>query len=301
MNSWSFKALLASCWFSVTMAQSFSIPPGLTGVSCDGTIRPDYQECYDHVLDQMSAGPIIIGPNMFEGSSYQSGNCKIRAIRCGGPTDRTFDLGSMAGSLFTILRNECGAFPAGGVNRQGDACLVVETPSNPFPGRKRDLESHASPLPRADKPVPSRETKLARREATAAARSLDLEARQCQGGTCYNYQEVTFITGVRGLEVRVCDNILPNGATCTRSWATTTTETFTVGFEVSAGLKDIVAASGSFSASTASSSTETLATAIEVQCDSGSGYIVWYPLLAVSRGIAAWVRILAGRMSRGED
>ncbi len=63
----------------------------------------------------------------------------------------------------------------------------------------------------------------------------------------------------------------------------TTTESFSFGVDVGAGIKEVVDVSASFTAESGRSSTETVTTAITIDCERG-GYVVWYPLLEVSQG-----------------
>lgn len=101
---------------------------------------------------------------------------------------------------------------------------------------------------------------------------------------CYEYTEQVFVDNVRGLQQRVCDNILPDKARCDQEKTVTVTESYTVGFEVGSEIADVISASGSFSSERAEARTETLRTAITIDCDGRSGYVVWYPLMEISRG-----------------
>ncbi|RYP05236.1 hypothetical protein DL764_003943 [Monosporascus ibericus] len=267
MPSW--KALLVSAAFAgEAFAQEFPVPDLSGDVVCDGTIRPDYNECREELLPQTFDG-VTVGPGFMEGPSFKGDDCQIRILKCGQGTAGEFPVDNVA-SYFGIAENECGEFSAGAVYRWGDACIYVDTPDNSFgPNSKRS--------------EPEREKKQARRDLVNEAR--EPEDRQCNPppGPCYTYTEQTFITGVRGFAERVCDNILPDGAKCDQTKSVTVTETFSFDGEVTAGLKDVVSVGASFSSSVAEAVTETITTSIQVDCPNG-GYIVYYPLMEVSRG-----------------
>ena len=88
---------------------------------------------------------------------------------------------------------------------------------------------------------------------------------------------------MRGLEQKVCDDILPKGSTCTSTKSVTITDTWTGSVDITAGIKDVVDVAVGFSTSYSEAVTTTLATGITVDCEN-SGYVVWYPLEEVSSG-----------------
>ncbi|KAG9250821.1 uncharacterized protein F5Z01DRAFT_665038 [Emericellopsis atlantica] len=93
------------------------------------------------------------------------------------------------------------------------------------------------------------------------------------------------IRDIRGPRENVCDNVLPNGGSCSKTKSVTVTETYSVGLDVTAGLKDAVDIGASFSAEYSEAVETSLRTTITIDCpDNGSGYIVWYPLMEVSSG-----------------
>lgn len=210
------------------------------------------------------------GPGMNEGSTFvsESGNCQIRTVRCAGEEGSTFDIS--VGSQFPHIERECGSLGASGIHQHANGCVIVETRDNPIESRKRSTDDRTS--------------KAVRR---SELEQLDVQRRQCNGasdGKCYRYTELTFVTNVRGDEVRVCDNVLPDKARCDQTRSTTISQSFSIGVDVGAGIKDIVEVTGSFSMETGTANTESLNTAITVDCPGGEGYVVWYPFFEVSRG-----------------
>ncbi|KAG9249751.1 uncharacterized protein F5Z01DRAFT_668282 [Emericellopsis atlantica] len=261
--------LAAAGLLALTNAQTFPIPDLSGDVFCDGTVRPDYSACDDLIPETFDNA--VAGPGFNEGTTWTNDGCQLRYIRCAGPEGSTFE--SDVSADYPHIKRQCAEFPAGGIFRWGDGCVVVQTEDNPL---APDNSAQAT-----KREVPERESKLERRELVA---SLD-ERQTCPTVDCYEYTEQVFIDNVRGLQERVCDNILPDGARCDKTKSVTVTDTYTVEFGVEASvIKDVISASASFSYSESEAVTESLTTAITVNCDGRSGYIVWYPLMQVSRG-----------------
>ncbi|KAK7747786.1 hypothetical protein SLS62_008822 [Diatrype stigma] len=281
MPSW--KAILPSAALAAAvLAQDMPIPEMSSDILCDGTIRPDYDECENDLLPQTFGG-MTVGPGIMEGQTIKGNNCQFRSLKCGDGTAGEFTLSDFS-SMYPLVEHQCGEYPAGGVYRSGDACIYIDTPNNTFGGTTKRGAADDAELP---VPVPTFEreaTKQARRDLVREAQAL-LEERQCDppDEPCYTYTEQVYLTGVRGHQQRVCDNILPNGARCDQSRAVTTGESFSVGADVSTGIKDVVDVSASFSDEVSTSSTQTITTAITITCPNG-GYVVWYPLMEVSKG-----------------
>lgn len=275
--------VLASMLLAGVLAQqTFPFSEGSGEIICDGTIRPDYDECYNEVLPKTFDGATV-GPGFGEGSTFKGDKCQIRVLRCGGPTDQTFDVKDVS-AMYGLVKNECGEYPAGGSYRSGDACVVVDTPGNPLKMKRTPTPTPApAPAPNPKLIIPSeRKAKEIRRSLVAEAKELD---GRCDPppGPCYTYNEGAFITSVQGPQQRVCDNILPNGARCDQTRSVTTSESCSISTDIGGGIKDVVDIGASFTGETSSSSTESITTSITVDCENG-GYVVWYPLMQISKG-----------------
>lgn len=278
MSYW--KSILPTAALAAAvLAQDMPIPDLSGDIICDGTIRPDYDECRDVLLPQTFGG-VTVGPEFMEGQTIAGDDCQFRALKCGTNTAGEFIIEDFS-SMYPLVETQCGDFPAGGVYRSGDACIYIDTPNNTFgpDTKKRTAVLEPVPVPALEE----REKRQARRDLVKESR--DLVERQCDppDEPCYTYVEQVFLTGIRGHEQRVCDNILPNGGRCDQSRSVTTTESFSFGVDIGSGIKDIVDVSASFSEEVSSSTTETITTAITVDCEDG-GYVVWYPLMEISKG-----------------
>lgn len=108
---------------------------------------------------------------------------------------------------------------------------------------------------------------------------------ECSGeGQCYNYVQSNWAVNLRGIQHKVCENILPDGASCTNSRTVTITDTWTMTGDVTAGIKDIVDVTVGFSKSNSEAVATTISTDLKIDCPGGSGYVVWYPMEERSRG-----------------
>lgn len=293
-----FTAALAG----VAHAQDYwFVPPGLTDFFCDGISRPDWDECEAHYVDDFLSTEMRIGPDFLDGQTFTYENCQVRYIQCSNSGyEWTMD-GELG--MFALARNACARLGGGGVQRQGDLCVVVEDPNNPYrPRRRREVETRgefidqpawpASGATTSEKPEPSVEERSHPKDIhMAVARDLvkeseALERRQdCEGGgTCYIYSQGGFAANIRGPQTRVCNNILPDGASCGETTSVTVTESYTAGVEVSTGLKDVMDIGASFSTTYSEAIQTSLTTTITIDCPGGSGYIVWYPLMEISFG-----------------
>lgn len=264
-----FKSLLATAGLlALTNAQTFPFPDMSGEIFCDGAVRPDYAAC-DELFPE-TFGTSIAGPGFNEGTTWTNDGCQIRYVLCNG-LEGTFE--SENAIPYESIKDQCGEYPAGGVRREGQGCVVVETQDNPL--TRRDLEVEV-----AKQDMKERVHNFERRVDVS-----DLEGRQdCPTVDCYEYTEQVFLDNIRGIQQRVCDNILPDMARCDQERSVTITESVSVGFEVGNEIAGIISASGSFNSERSEGRTETLRTAITIDCDGGSGYVVWYPLMEVSRG-----------------
>lgn len=298
--------LLTAALVGVAIAQTPIIIPGdMVGHTCDGLSRPDWPECHDKILDDIIGQDIVVGPDIFQGQVFTYENCQVRYFQCtASGLEFTVDY---AHSLFVLLARECENLGAGGVRRQGDLCMAVEDPNNPFTPetealamerRGEFLDQPAWPVNSSEGSPPSAPVISERQRPKdvhlRAARNLveesaALKRRQqytCDGGgePCYIYEERGFADNIRGEMTYVCDDILPDGGSCTEGRTVTVTEGFTGGIEASAGLFDVINIGASFSTSYENSVETSLSTTVTVSCPGGSGYIVWYPLMQISSG-----------------
>lgn len=289
MPSW--KSILPSAALAAAvLAQDMPVPDMSSDIICDGTIRPDYEECESDLLPRTFGG-MTVGPNFMEGQTIKGNDCQFRALKCGDGTAGEFTLEDFS-SMYPLVDRQCGEYPAGGVYRSGDACIYIDTPNNTFGGttqRAAAAAAAAADLEPVPVPAPGKEKEVkrqARRDLVGEAQALGLEERQCDppDEACYTYTEQVYLTGVRGHQQRVCDNILPSGARCDQSRSVTTSESFSVSADIGAGIKDVVDVSATFSDEVTESSTETITTSITITCPDGGGYVVWYPLMEVSKG-----------------
>ena len=181
--------------------------------------------------------------------------------------------------LDIFIKRGCEELDGGdGVRRQGDLCLVFENPDRPIvTGKPKKRALDAARAHPKDHSVS---------RSTSAAALDKLERRQsCSGSdSCYGYTQTMFAGNVRGIKQLVCDSVLNDGDTCAETKSVTITDTYTAGVDVSAGLKDVIDVTASFSKANSKAVQTTLATTIKVDCPSGKGRVVWYPYMEVSRG-----------------
>lgn len=230
-----------------------------------------------------------IGPGFLEGQTLTVEGCQLRYVECGGKDYGWTQEGEMG--LFSILRRTCEPLGAGGVRRQGDMCVIAENPVRPFGPRKRDLSDIAPPASEAKRdaspePEPSRahpKDMLISRDLIAESNKLE-RRQSCEGGgECFGYSQTTFAGNIRGIRIDLCQ--VPTGSSCSESYSRTITSSYTAGFDVTAGLKDIIDLTASFSMTEEESYTTTLRTDIKVECgEGGRGRVVYYPYMEVSSG-----------------
>ncbi|KAI6777771.1 uncharacterized protein J7T54_002873 [Emericellopsis cladophorae] len=298
--------ILTAALVGLTHAQEwFWVPPGLTGTFCNGLSRPDWDECEAKYVDDLINTELHIGPDFGDGVTFTYENCEMKYVQC---TSSGYEWVEENPALFAGLKRQCGALDAAGVQRQGDLCLVVQDPKNPLTGdeaRKRETTKQGELVTQPAWPASQEESdesgdggsdkdnsKRAHPRDMGVARDLveesaSLERRQeCSGGgTCYSYDQSGFAVNIRGPREYVCNDVLPNGGSCSKTRSVTVTETYTVGLDVTAGLKDAVDIGASFSSEYSEAVETSLRTTITIDCpDNGSGYIVWYPLMQVSSG-----------------
>lgn len=290
--------LLVAALAGVAFANPAIDVPGDGAVICNSLTRPDYAECHEKYLDALIGEEIIVGPDMHYGRTFTFDNCQIRFLQCANFRDGIEFAVDHAPGLFTMVANTCEASNAGGIRRQGDLCIVVDNPSNPFlpetistEGRTLDRRSVIVDVPAwpASQDPPSDDEVSGHshpRDLLNAGSDSALEHERRQEGCteCESYSELAFHRNLRGERFYVCDNILPDGASCTETHTATITESFEVGFTASAGLFDIITAGASFTTSYSEAVSVSLSTTITVNCPGGSGYIVWYPLIERSTG-----------------
>lgn len=299
-------SLFTAGFVSMVAAQvEWPVPPGQVGGFCDGLIRPDWDECEENWLQwYRDAQPVIVGPDLGDGVVLTGENCQLRYIQCSG-SGSEFEI-EEAG-MYANVRETCASLNAGGVWRNGDLCAVVEDPNNPFilrlPDSKRDAINEDGSIEEDEMKVEVREVtaevKTGRNHARDVVMEGDyinaqssrraLETRQggdqCSGsGTCYEYVEVTRAVNIRGNEYRVCNDVLPDGASCANSRAVTITQGYSTELNIGAALRDAINLGASFTSSYSEAITTTLTTTITIDCDGGPGYVVWYPLMERSSG-----------------
>lgn len=298
-------SVLAAALVGAAHAQDwFWVPPGLTGTFCDGISRPDWDECEAKYVDDLINTELRIGPDFGDGVTFTYDNCEMKYIQC---TSSGYEWVEENPALFAGLKRNCGDLGAAGVQRQGDLCLVVQDPAARLTdrtARKRGLDERGEIVEQPawpasqndneendDRPTANEKVERAHPKDISVARDLNegsasLERRQeCSGGgTCYSYDQSGFAVNIRGPRQFVCNDILPNGASCSKTRSVTITESYSVGFDVTAGLKDAVDIGASFSSEYSEAIETSLRTTITVDCPGGSGYIVWYPLMQISSG-----------------
>lgn len=299
-------SFLAAAFVGTVAAQvHWPVPTDLTGSFCDGLIRPDWDECEENYLKWfIDAEPVTVGPDFGDGVVFTGEKCQIRYIQ-GTNSGSEFEI-EEAG-MYDLVRNACEGSNAGGVQRQADLLCVVEDPSNPFilelPDNKRNVIDKKEVIVDEDNVKETvaevvAEVKTGRSHARDIAVERDyidaevsrraLEGRQsseCSGsGACYEYVEGSKAVNIRGQEFRVCNDVLPDGASCTNSRSVTVTQGYTAEINVGSDLTNAINVGASFSGSYSEGVTTTLSTTITVDCDGGSGYIVWYPLVERSTG-----------------
>lgn len=281
--------------------------PGITGeTKCDGLVRPTWKDC-EPLLAGLINNKYTAGPGYLAGMVFYNGNCQVRFVSC-DENAAAFDTdGSTISTLAGVVKDSCGD-GVGGATRYGQACVVVEDPQNTFSKKKRSVsriegKREAEVEEKQARRAPSGEEKLeavpmdpaekrqleeqkAKREAAPYGENLD--TRQCNPppNPCFTYTELTFITNFRGDAFKVCENVLPDGAACTQTRAQTVTQGLDVGVEFGGNIADIVSVGASFTQTSSTANTETLATQITINCKDGAkaGYVVWYPYFEVTRG-----------------
>jgi len=273
---------------------SVGFPTETGETRCDGLVRPVWEDCKKILSDQIN-GDIRAGS--VSGSLFQHGNCSIGVFACDDTVAQPFEFMAPATTIRAmagVVGRECGD-GVGGVFKQGQACVVVDTPTNNF--EKRNLNNPynegfisavgATTSKRDAKQDPESFSATKQLETYNTTGTSDLESRQdCPqlSYPCFTYTEQTFIAHSRGPAVKVCENVLPDGSSCTKTRSHTVSESVESNFGAELKLFEVLSLKGGFSIVSGTSNTESLATNIVVKCPSGQGYIVWYPLMEESRG-----------------
>ncbi|KAF2182332.1 hypothetical protein K469DRAFT_752144 [Zopfia rhizophila CBS 207.26] len=274
-----FRASAITALLKGTLVSAAVGYPEFTGETrCDGLIRPTWSNC--DTIAQGLQGTLSAGPGFLAGTVISQGNCQLRFVACDPEAQQFETEASTVRSLMSIVKDTCGVAKAGGAYRQGQACVVVETPTNTF--SKRRIVKSSVERGVEERGVEERGVEERKRQEESSQE----EKRQCNPppNPCFTYTELTFIANVRGDPIKVCENVLPDGASCTQTRAHTTTENLEVGVEFEGGIADVVKVGASFTQVSGTSSTETLATQITVKCPGSQGYVVWYPLFEQSTG-----------------
>lgn len=243
-------------------------------------LRVDYDACEKGHLDWWINGdPIHVGPGFLEGPTHKVEGCQMRYIKCKESGDYEWTQEEDPGLSLSIQRGCEELDGGGGVRRMGDLCLVYENPDRPIVTGKP--KKRATP-----KAVRAHPKDLPVSRSTSATALDKLQRRQsCSGGgSCYGYTQTTFAGNVRGIKELVCDSLLNDGDTCAETKSVTITDTYTAGVDVSAGLKEVIDVTASFSKANSEAVQTQLATTIKVDCPGGKGRVVWYPYMEVSRG-----------------
>jgi hypothetical protein len=281
-----FLSVMATLLYTTSVSAGVGYPEITSETRCDGLVRPTWADCEKLASNQLQ-GSVTAGPGFLAGTVFREGNCQVRFVACDPAAAEFKSDGSIVRQLMNIVKDSCGE-GIGGAHRYGQACVVVEDPENNYSKRsvsrverKRVAEIESAEAKREAEPT------IVAKDAEAPY-GENLESRQCNPppNPCFTYTELTFVQNFRGDAHRVCENVLPDGAACTQTRATTVTQSLDVGVEFGGSIADIVTVGASFTQSSGTSNTETLATTITINCKDGEkkGYVVWYPYFEVSRG-----------------
>lgn len=118
----------------------------------------------------------------------------------------------------------------------------------------------------------------------APGASLNRRATCSSDSDCLSYTQSSFYANIRGIEQKVCENVLEDGSRCTKTRSVTIEDSYTGGIDATFGIKEAIDLGASFSTTHSESVTTELSTSLELDCPGGSGYMVYWPFMEISKG-----------------